>query len=84
VTASALKRGRASSSFSQGTGGICRPLSSLCSLGAGTRLSHRITESQHGRGWQGPLGSPSPTPCPSRVTQSRLHSTASRRGWNIY
>jgi len=24
-------------------------------------------------------GSPSPTPCPSRVTQSRLHSTASRR-----
>ena len=28
-------------------------------------------------------GSPSPTPCPSRVTHSRLHSTASRRGWNI-
>jgi len=28
-------------------------------------------------------GSPSPTPCPSRVTQSRLHSTAARRGWNI-
>jgi len=28
-------------------------------------------------------GSPSPTPCPSRLTQSRLHSTASRRGWNI-
>ena len=28
-------------------------------------------------------GSPSPTPCPSRVTQSRLHSTASRQGWNI-
>ena len=28
-------------------------------------------------------GSPSPTPCPSRVTQSRLHSTVSRRGWNI-
>ena len=28
-------------------------------------------------------GSPSPTPCPSRVTQSRLHSTASRRDWNI-
>ena len=22
-------------------------------------------------------------PCPSRVTQSRLHSTLSRRGWNI-
>ena len=28
-------------------------------------------------------GSPTPTPCPSRVTQSRLHSTAARRGWNI-
>jgi len=28
-------------------------------------------------------GSPSPTPCPSRVTQSRLHSPASRRVWNI-
>ena len=28
-------------------------------------------------------GSPSPTPCPSRVTHSRLHSTASRRGLNI-
>ena len=28
-------------------------------------------------------GSPSPTPCPSRVTQSRLHSTAARRGWSI-
>jgi len=28
-------------------------------------------------------GSPSPTPCQSRVTQSRLHRTASRRGWNI-
>jgi len=28
-------------------------------------------------------GSPSPTPCPSRVTQSRVHSTASSRGWNI-
>ena len=28
-------------------------------------------------------GSSSPTPCPSRVTQSRLHSTAARRGWNI-
>ena len=30
-----------------------------------------------------PWGSPSPTPCPSRVTQSRLHSTAATRGWNI-
>ena len=28
-------------------------------------------------------GSPSPTPCPSRVTHSRLHRTASRRGLNI-
>jgi len=28
-------------------------------------------------------GSPSPTPCPSRVTQRRLHRTASRRGLNI-
>ena len=41
------------------------------------------SESQNGRGWKGPLGSPSPTPCPRRVTHSRLHSTASRRGWNI-
>jgi len=28
-------------------------------------------------------GSPSPTPCPSRVTHSRLHSTVSRRVLNI-
>jgi len=28
-------------------------------------------------------GSPSPTPCRSRVTQTRLHSTVSRRVWNI-
>jgi len=28
-------------------------------------------------------GSPSPTPCPSTVTQSRLHSTTSRGVWNI-
>jgi len=28
-------------------------------------------------------GSSSPTPCRSRVTQSRLHSTASRQGLNI-
>jgi len=28
-------------------------------------------------------GSPSPTPCQSRVTQSRLHSTASSRDLNI-
>ena len=42
-----------------------------------------ITESQSGRGWQGPLWVTQPNPCPSRVTQSRLHSTAARRGWNI-
>ena len=41
------------------------------------------TESPNGQGWKGPLGSPSPTPCPSRVTQSRLHSTTSRRGLKI-
>ena len=45
--------------------------------------SHRIPEPQHGRGWKGPLWVTSPTPCPSRVTQSRLHSTVARRGWNI-
>jgi len=28
-------------------------------------------------------GSFSPTPCRSRVTQSRLHSTAARQVWNI-
>jgi len=28
-------------------------------------------------------GSPSPTPCRRRVTQSRLHRTLSRRVWNI-
>ena len=28
-------------------------------------------------------GSPSPAPCPSRVTQSRLHSTVARRVLNI-
>ena len=28
-------------------------------------------------------GSPSPTPCRSRVTHSRLHRTLSRRVWNI-
>ena len=28
-------------------------------------------------------GSSSPTPCPSRVTYSRLHRTGSRRGLNI-
>ena len=28
-------------------------------------------------------GSPSPTPCPSRVTYSRLQRTLSRRGLNV-
>ena len=35
------------------------------------------------RGGRALCGSPSPTPCPSRVTQSRGHSTTSRWGWNI-
>jgi len=43
----------------------------------------RIPESQHGRGWKGPLWVTQPNALPKRVTQSRLHSTASRRGWNI-
>jgi len=46
----------------------------------------RITESQKHRmvGVGRDLcGSPSPIPCPSRVTQSRLHRTVARRGWNI-
>ena len=42
---------------------------------------HRITE------WSGlqgtSVGHPAQPPCPSRVTHSRLHRTASRRGWNI-
>jgi len=46
-------------------------------------LLHRITESQKGGGGRDICGSPSPTPCQSRVTQSRLHRTLSRRGWNI-
>jgi len=51
---------------------------SLPRAGGGTRQNHRMLGI--GRDlW----GSPSPTPCPSRVTQSRGHSTASRRGWNI-
>ena len=41
---------------------------------------HRITESQNGRGWKGPLVQPS---CQSRVTYSRLHRTFSRRVLNI-
>jgi len=47
---------------------------------------HRITESDNHRmvGVGRDLwGSPSPTPCPSRVTQSRLHRTLSRRVLNI-
>ena len=39
--------------------------------------NHRITECS------GLEGSPSPTPCRSRVTQSRLHRTASRRVLNV-
>jgi len=42
---------------------------------------HRIT------GWSGlegtSVGHPVQPPCPSRVTQSRLHRTLSRRGLNI-
>ena len=45
--------------------------------------NHRITESQNVGGWKGPLEIPHPTICQSRVTQSRLHSTAARRVWNI-
>ena len=47
------------------------------------------SESQNHRipawwGLAGPsVGHPAQPPCQSRVTQSRLHSTASRRGWNI-
>ena len=43
----------------------------------------RIPESQHGGVGRALCGSPSPTPCPSSVTQSRGHSTASRQGLNI-
>ena len=42
-----------------------------------------FTGSQRGRVGRDLCGSPSPTPCPSRVTQSRLHRTLCRRGWNI-
>jgi len=45
--------------------------------------SERIPESQHGGVGRDLCGSPSPTPCPSRVTQSRLHSTTSRWVLNI-
>ena len=41
--------------------------------------SSAFTESQHGQGWKGPLWVTQPNPlCQSRVTQSRLHSTAAR------
>ena len=60
---------------------LCRAgFQSLCNMGdaSHSQQNHRMVGV--GRAlW----GSPSPTPCPSRVTQSRLHSTASRRGWNI-
>ena len=45
-----------------------------------------FTESQNpsmAGGGRDLCGSPSPTPCPSRVTQSRLHRTLSRWVWNI-
>ena len=42
----------------------------------------RIPESQHGGGWKGPLWVTQPNPLLKKVTQSRLHSTASRRGLN--
>ena len=53
-----------------------------------TRGQVRVAESPNPRtppwqGWQGPLGIPHPTPCPSRVTQSRSPSTASSWGLSI-
>ena len=51
-----------------------------------SRLAHRRTGSQNPRIFgvgRDLCGSPSPAPCPSRVTQSRGHSTAARWGWNI-
>ena len=42
-----------------------------------------MSESQHGRGWKGPLWITQSNPCRSRVTQRRLHRTLSRRVWNI-
>ena len=56
-----------------------------CTSQRGARGQH-FTESQNHRMFRvgrDLCGSPSPTPCPSRVTQSRLHRTSSRRVWNI-
>ena len=44
-----------------------------CHRSATFRFNHRMVG-----GWKGPLWVTHPTPCPSRVTQSRLHSTAAR------
>ena len=49
--------------------------------GAHCRQTSRYTEPQNSGGWKGPNGSSGPTPCPGRVTQSRLHRTSSRRVW---
>jgi len=43
--------------------------------------NHRTTKCSGLEGTS--VGHPVQPPCPSRVTQSRLHSTASRRVWNI-
>ena len=63
------------------------PLSARCVVKAPTKSGAALQpESQNHRmvGVGRDLcGSPSPTPCRSRVTYSRLHRTLSRRGWNI-
>ena len=64
-------------------GGICSSLA-LGQCASVLFHSHRVTQNPSMAGVGRDLcGSPSPTPCPSRVTQSRLHSTASRRVLNI-
>ena len=58
----------------------------LCARWAWGSPSVLPTESQNpsmAGVWRALCGSPSPTLCPSRVTQSRLHSTTSRWVWNI-
>ena len=73
------------SSLSCGTG---KDFCSLVQLGNRGQSALRFSSwkkniqtknSQNGRGWKGPLW----VICRSRVTQSRLHRTASRRGLNI-